>query len=152
MKKLVILAAAMLLFASCSLHRASVGVTSVYSPSVETTTMASLEVTGKKINYVYYPEKKDAKSLSQDQLVRNAVYQALQVNGGADELIEVNYYITVRRGFIGKKVKSIAVSGYPANYINFREPTVEDLEAVETLSRSKMFRQSKLDKLSLGTE
>lgn len=152
MKKLVILAASMLLFASCSLHKANVGVTSVYTPSVETTTMASLEVLGKKITYVYYPDIQDAKSLSQDQLVRNAIFEALNVNGGADELIEVNYFVTVRRGFFGKKVRSVSVSGYPANYVNFREPSAEDVDAVEALSRSKMYRQSKLDNLSLGVE
>ncbi len=152
MKRLMILAAALLLFASCSLHRANVAVTPVYSPSVETTTMASLDVSAKKINYVYYPEIKDSKSLSQDQLIKNAVYAALQSNGGGDELVGLSYYITVRRGFFGKKVRSIAVSGYPATYTNFREPTEADKEAVETLSRSKMYRQSKLDKLSLGTE
>jgi hypothetical protein len=114
--------------------------------------MASLDVAAKKINYVYYPEIKDSKSLSQDQLIKNAVYAALQSNGGGDELVGLSYYITVRRGFFVKKVRSISVSGYPATYTNFREPTEADKEAVETLSRSKMYRQSKLDNLSLGNE
>ena len=152
MKKLVILAVVALLLASCSLHRANIGMTPVYSPTVETTTMASLDVSGKKITHVYYPERQDAKSLSQEQLVKNAVYDALRANGGGDELVGLNYYITVRRGLFIKKVKSVSVSGYPATYTDFREPTQEDIESVETLSRSKMFRQSKLDKLSLGTE
>ena len=91
-------------------------------------------------------------ALSEKQLIQNAIYKALELNGNADELVEVNYYITVRRGFLSKRIESIAVSGYPAYYKDFREPGELDLEAVETLSRSKMYRQSKLDKLSVGVE
>lgn len=152
MKRILFLAAMTLLLASCSIHKASVASTAVYSPAVETTTIASLDVAQQKINYVYQPTKRDAKALSEKQLIQNAIYKALELNGNADELVEVNYYITIRRGFLSKRIESIAVSGYPAYYKDFREPRALDLEAVETLSRSKMYRQSKLDKLSVGVE
>lgn len=152
MKKIVIFAALALLFSSCAIHKASVASTVVYSPAVETTTIATLDVSQKKITYVYYPEKKDSKTLSEKQLVKNAIYMALQANGGADELVEVNYYVSMKQGLLRKKVQSISVSGYPATYKDFREPTVEDKDAVETFSRSRMYRQSKLEKLSLSAE
>lgn len=152
MKRTLFIAALTLLLASCSIHKASVASTAVYSPAVETATIASLDVVKQKINYVYYPTKKDSKSLSEKQLIQNAIYKALEQNGNADELVEVNYYITIRRGFLSKRVESISLSGYPAYYRDFREPGEVDLEAVETFSRSKMYRQSKLQQLSTGVE
>lgn len=150
MKKIVILAVFALLFSSCAIHKASVASTAVYSPEIETTTIATLDVSPERISYVYYPELKDSKRLSEKQLIRNAIFMALKENGNADELVEVNCYVSLKRGFFGKRVKSIAVAGYPAKYKNFREPTDKDKEAVEALSRSRMFRQSKLDALSMG--
>lgn len=152
MKKIVIIAALALLFSSCAVHKASVASTEVYSPAIETATIATLDVAQKKITYVYTPEKKDSKTLSEKQLVKNAIYMALQTNGDADELVEVNYYVSMKRGFFGKRVQSIRVSGYPATYKDFREPTTVDKDAVETFSRSRMFRQSNLETLSLGAE
>ena len=152
MKKIVIFAVLALLFSSCAVHKASVASTEVYSPAIETATIATLDVAQKKITYVYTPEKKDSKTLSEKQLVKNAIYMALQTNGDADELVEVNYYVSMKRGFFGKRVQSIRVSGYPATYKDFREPTTGDKDAVETFSRSRMFRQSNLETLSLGAE
>ena len=152
MKKIVIFAVLALLFSSCAVHKASVASTEVYSPAIETATIATLDVAQKKITCVYTPEKKDSKTLSEKQLVKNAIYMALQTNGDADELVEVNYYVSMKRGFFGKRVQSIRVSGYPATYKDFREPTTGDKDAVETFSRSRMFRQSNLETLSLGAE
>lgn len=152
MKRVFIFASLVLMLASCSIHKASVSTTSVYSPAIETATMASLQVSKEKISYEYYPEYKDARTLSLDQLVKNAIYQALQKNGNADELIGVNYYISLRRGFFGKQVQSIKVAGYPAYYKDFREPDEMDLESVETLSRSTMFRQSELKSFKVGAD
>ena len=152
MKKIVILATLALLLSSCAVHKAAVSSTTVYSPAIETTTVATLDVAANKISYVYTPTKTDAKSLSEKQLVKNAIYMALKENGNADELVEVNYYVSLKRGFLSKRVKSISLTGYPATYKDFREPTNEDKDAVETLSRSRMFRQSNLETLSLGAE
>ena len=136
MKKILLIAAVVLMTASCAMvHTAQVETTTVYSPAVETTTMATLEVSTKKISYRYVPDRKTAKTLSQKQLIQNAIYAALEENGNADELVEV----------------SISVSGYPAYYVDFREPTDADLRSVETLSRSKMLRQSEVKGIELHT-
>lgn len=149
MKRFFVVAAVALILSSCSLHRANVASTPVYSPAVETLTMASLEVSAKKISYKYTPVRRDSKSLSVEQLVKNAIYAALQENGNADELIEVNYYVSTKFGLFGKRVKSISVSGYPAYYVNFREPTATELEGVESLSKARMMRQSSLKSISV---
>lgn len=151
MKKIMIFAAFLMLFSSCAVHKASVSSTAVYSPAIETTTIATIDVSSKKITYMYTPAKTDSKSLSEKQLIQNAIYEALQANGNADELVEVNYFMSMKRRFpFGKRVKYVIVSGYPATYSDFREPDCEDKDAVETFSRSRMYRQSKLDQLSLG--
>ncbi len=143
MKKLLLIPAFVVLTASCSvIHRAQADVTDVYSPVVETTTMATLEVSPEKISYRYVPDRKSAKSLSMKQLLQNAVYAALEENGKADELVEVSYSIAAKRGFFSNRIRSIDVSGYPAYYVDFREPTDKDLNSVETLSRSRMLRSS----------
>lgn len=152
MKKFIVFTALAMLFSSCAIHKASVASTAVYSPEIETTTIATLDVSPKKITYVYNPTKIDAKSMTEKQLVKNAIYLALKENGNADELVGVNYYISLKRRFLTKRIKSISVSGYPATYKDFREPTAKDKDAVETLSRSKMYRQSRLETLSLGAE
>ncbi|MBO8445672.1 MAG: hypothetical protein IAC23_08290 [Bacteroidetes bacterium] len=143
MKKILLLSAVVLMAASCSVvNKAQVESTSVYTPAVETTTMATLDVSPNKISYRYVPDRKSAKSLSPAQLLQNAIYAALQENGNADELVEVNYSIAVKRVFFGKRIRSISLSGYPARYVDFREPTGDDLKNVETLSRSKLLRTS----------
>ena len=86
------------------------------------------------------------------QLIRNAVYAALEANGNADELVEVSYSVASKRGFFCKRVRSISVSGYPAYYVDFREPTDSDLKNVETLSRSVMLRKSDLKTLELHAQ
>ena len=113
--------------------------------------MATLEVSTKKISYRYVPDRKTAKTLSQKQLIQNAIYAALEENGNADELVEVSYCISAKRAFLSKRIRSISVSGYPAYYVDFREPTDADLRSVETLSRSKMLRQSDIKGIELHT-
>lgn len=153
MKKIFLFAALVMLTASCSVvRRAMVETTPVNSPAVETTTMATLEVSPNKISYNYVPDRKSAKSLPLKQLIRNAVYAALEANGNADELVEVSYSVASKRGFFSKRVRSISVSGYPAYYVDFREPTDSDLKNVETLSRSVMLRKSDLKTLELHAQ
>lgn len=152
MKKFLLIAAAVLMTASCAtVHTAQVESTNVYSPSIETATMATLEVSSKKISYRYVPDRKSAKSLAPEQLIQNAIYAALENNGNADELVEVSYYISAKRVFMGKRIRSINVSGYPAYYVEFREPSDSDRKNVETLSRARMLRQSDIKAVELHT-
>ena len=125
MKKFVLLAALLLAATSCSV---------INRAQVETT-----------------PDRKSAKTLPMWQLTQNAVYAALQENGNADELVEVSYYVSAKRGFFSRRVTSISVTGYPAYYVEFRETSSMDLNNVETLSRSKMLRNSQVKSIELHT-
>ena len=152
MKKILLLLTVVFAASSCAtLHRSQTNVSDVYSPAVETATVATIEVSPKKITYRYIPDKESSKSLSLNQLIQNAIYAALQENGNADELVEVSYYISAKRVFMGKRIRSINVSGYPAYYVEFREPSDVDLKNVETLSRARMLRQSDIKAVELHT-
>ena len=108
---------------SCSvLHRAVVD-NPAESHSLYSESKTSLDVSGTKVSHVYRPTKHDAKNLSLEELKSNAVYEALESNGGYDVLVGANYFITTKYGFLPfmKKVKSIKVTGYPALYKDFRD-------------------------------
>jgi hypothetical protein len=52
-----------------------------------------------------------------NNVVNNAVTDALKQNGNADVLVHMTYDATLKkRG----KVKKVVVSGYPATYKNFK--------------------------------
>ncbi len=135
MKNLLFIAVIGATLSSCaSLNRATVVSTSAPAPIRTTTSVASIEVGENRISYTYVPSKADAKRLSEAQLLDNAIYMALQENGNADILVKVNYYIT--RKTFPKRIQSIALSGYPAKYVDFRQPTEADYENFEKLPQS----------------
>lgn len=143
MKKILLLLTVVFAASSCAtLHRSQTKVSDVYSPAVETATVATIEVSPKKITYRYIPDKESSKSLSLNQLIQNAIYAALQENGNADELVQVSYSITSKKVFFHNRVRSITVSGYPAYYVNFRQPSDEDIRNIETLNKAKMLRNA----------
>ncbi len=132
MKKIIFIVSAVLLLASCSVNRAAVSTTYVKTPVVSAT-VATLEVAQKPITHTYYPSKAERK-LDLDQLVANAIYEALQKNGKGDELVKVSYYVNgKRKAFRRIKVKYITVTGYPATYKNFREPNADDRANIEAV-------------------
>lgn len=150
MRKILFLVATVCLISSCAVvNRSQADTSKVFSPTVETATVATIKVYPEKVTYRYVPDKKTAKSLELEQLIQNAIYAALQENGEADELVQVSYSVTTKRGFFRKKVRSITVSGYPAYYLDFREPTDKDLRNIEALSRARMFRDSDLKVVEL---
>lgn len=122
MKRLAIIAAAIIMASSCSvLHRAKVE-NPAESHQLTTDSKASLNVSTTRISYVYRPSKDDSKNLGVEQLKMNAVYEALESNGGYDVLVGASYYVTYKRGFLfSGRVTSIKVSGYPATYKDFRD-------------------------------
>lgn len=133
MKKFLVISMAAFVMAfasSCSVNRAMVKSTEVNHPSVETATMASLDISKKRITYTYTPTTTDSKNLSESKLIQNAVFKALEANGNADVLVQVNSMVHMRKGLFGSRVKSITVSGYPAYYVDFREPSDMDLKSV----------------------
>ncbi len=139
MKKIfmISMAAFALAFASScsSVNRAMVKTTEVSHPAVETATMASLDISKKRITYTYTPTIADAKILSEAELVQNAIFKALEANGNADVLVQVNSMVHMQKGLFGSRVKSITVSGYPAYYVDFREPSEMDLKSVSIFQR-----------------
>lgn len=134
MKNLFFIAAVAVLISSCTVQRAAVISSSVPAPMKTTTTVTSLDVSKNRISYTYVPRKADAKRLSETQLINNATYMALKENGNGDVLVKMNYYITTKRG-MGKRVKSIDISGYPAKFVDFRQPTEADYKNLETFSQ-----------------
>ena len=130
MKKLFVIGVLSMLLASCSTHKATVNTTRVNHPVIESTTMATVDVDKKRISYTYVPSRKDSKTLSEAHLLNNAIYMALQANGNADVLVKVNSFVTYNKGLFGKRIKSISISGYPARYVDFREPSDDDLKRV----------------------
>lgn len=130
MKKLFAIAALAILMSSCSTQKMMVNTTRVNHQAIESTTMATIKVGEKRISYTYLPAKSDSKSLSESQLIQNAMYMALAENGNADVLVKVNSFVTYKKGLFGKRVQSISITGYPAYYTNFRQPNDEDLKRV----------------------
>jgi hypothetical protein len=92
--------------------------------------MASLDISKKRISYTYTPSVVDSKNLSETRLMQNAIFKALEANGNADVLVQVNSMTTVRKGLFGRRIQTIVVSGYPAYYVDFREPSDMDLKSV----------------------
>ena len=127
MKKLLFFIVIGATFSSCaSLNRATVVSTSTPAPIRTTTAVANLDVGETRISYTYVPSKADSKRLSEAQLIDNAIYMALKEHGNADVLVKVNYYIT--RKTFPKRIQSISLSGYPAKYVDFRQPSKADYE------------------------
>ncbi len=122
MKRLLIITVLIAMATSCSvLHRAVVD-NPAESHSLSSDSKASLDVSSTRVSHVYRPSKNDAKTLSLKELKSNAVYEALESNGGYDVLVGANYYITTKYGFFfSRRVTSIKVSGYPAVYKDFRD-------------------------------
>ena len=86
---------------------------------IKTKTSADLVVDNEKANFTYRPTKKVRKCGTKN-VIATAVSEALKTNNNADVLVAPEYEITVKKGFLGKKIKSVTVTGYPAKYKNFR--------------------------------
>lgn len=56
--------------------------------------------------------------------VNYAINKALKINGNADVMVEPKYEIQTENG----RIVSVKVTGYVANYCNFRTATQEDLK------------------------
>ena len=131
MKKYFIVLVAAAMMASCTITKHSVKSVDVANPIV-TTTVASLEVEKTAITYEYVPTKQDRKALTIKELLNNAQYLALKEHKSGDVMVQVSYSLTGKRICGITKVKKITISGYPATYKNFRTPTQEDRENIET--------------------
>ena len=88
--------------------------------------IADLKVSENKITYMYVPSKA-AQAEGEENCVKCAIREALQVNGDADVIVgmetQTKFDGTYYNGH--PVVESIIVSGYPARYVNFRHPNNE---------------------------
>lgn len=88
-----------------------------------TKTVADLKVSSSKIEYSCQYDGNDDDA-SRKAAVNYAINKALKINGNADVMVEPKYEIQTDNG----RIVSVKVSGYVANYCNFRTATQEDLK------------------------
>ena len=136
MKKFLFILLAAAALSSCSLTKSSVKTTSVNAP-VFSATVASLEVAPQPITYVYIPSYSESKKLSFNEILNNAMYEALQKNGNGDVLVQVSYKVEGKGlGKFISKVKKLTITGYPAKYVDFRSPNENDRENIEAFYKN----------------
>lgn len=136
MKKLVLLIATAALVASCGVSMPKpepklVGTAthtkvSVVQPVVAV--FADLEVSPKKISFFYLPSKTVVKG-GVDNVIDSAVREALASNGDADVLVGLETQVKYNAE---GEAESITVSGYPAKYVNFRNPGDDYLSKINS--------------------
>jgi len=85
--------------------------------------IADLKVSENKITYMYVPSKA-AQAEGEENCVKCAIREALQVNGDADVIVGMETQVKFDGTYYNGQavVESVVVSGYPARYINFRHP------------------------------
>lgn len=122
MKKIVLLATFAVLLSSCS----TITKTATNKPvksEVMTSVLADLEVSPNKVNYYYVPTNAVHKA-GVKNILNSAMREALAANGDADVFVGLEYEIKYKRFLLFfTKVEHIVVSGYPAKYKNFRNPS-----------------------------
>ena len=91
---------------------------------------ADLQVSPEKILFLYIPSNTVLQGGEQN-VVSSAVREALLSNGNADVLVALESQI--KYGADGK-IESITVTGYPAKYVNFRNPGDDYLRDVSKSS------------------
>lgn len=132
MKKTLILLFAVVALSSCTMTRSSVKTTNVTAP-VLTTTVASLDVAPQPITYTYIPTRNESKKLGFNEIMNNAMYEALKENGSGDVMVQVSYQVKGKGvGKFVSKVKKLTITGYPAKYVDFRTPDENDRENIAT--------------------
>ena len=87
---------------------------------------ADLEVSPTKISYFMIPSQTVVNG-GYDNVVNSAVREALLANGNADVMLGLE--VQAKYNSEGE-VESITVTGYPAKYVNFRNPGDEYLKQI----------------------
>jgi hypothetical protein len=136
MKKILFFVAGAALFASCSggaMLAKPVTNTVITSashsngeaPKIVAAVFADLNVSPTRITHVYLPPKTIALS-GEENIVNSAVRDALSQVGG-DVIIALEKQ--VKYGPTGE-IQSVIITGYPATYVNFRNPGDDYLKQV----------------------
>lgn len=87
---------------------------------------ADLEVSPTKISYFYLPSKTIAKG-GYDNVVNAAVREALASNGDGDVIVGLETQVKYDDK---SQIESITITGYPAKYVNFRNPGDDYLKEI----------------------
>lgn len=124
MKKNIFLPFFLLLMSSCStIYRTAH--TEPVSTTITSGVVADLKVSNTKISYTYTPSSAVRKG-GYKNIKSTAIAEALRLNGGGDVLVETQAEIIETKGWFGRSIKRITVTGYPATYENFRQKKYEE--------------------------
>lgn len=105
-----------------------------------------LQVSGKKISF-FMPVMDNVRAGGENNIIDTAVKEALEQNGNADVMVALQTQLKYNdRG----QVESVVVSGYPANYINFRSAPEEIQKNMQVKESSASGRPSLLGKSSVN--
>lgn len=142
MKKFLILIATAALISSCGVSMPAPVPTAKPTPKLISSSthskvsvaqpvvavFADLDVSPKKISFFYLPSK-TVISGGLDNVIDSAVREALASNGDADVLVGMETQIKYNAE---GDPESITVTGYPAKYVNFRNPGDDYLRKLGT--------------------
>lgn len=148
MRKLIIsLFALSVMLSSCStpvklMNSATYQNSTVSQPVVAL--FADLEVSPEKISYLLLPSK-TVLCGGYDNVINTAVKDALMIHGNADVMVALE--TQVKYGVDGQ-IESVVVTGYPAKYVNFRNPGDEYLKALLSRPETKSSEEGFLGKTS----
>lgn len=108
---------------------------------------ADLQVSPEKITYFMMPSKTVVMG-GYDNVIDTAVREALVANGDADVLVALETQVKYDKE---GQIESVTVTGYPAKYVNFRNPGDDYLKTISASSTSESSSQgSLLGKVKLG--
>lgn len=128
MKKTLVLLAAVIAFASCASGVKLINTSTTKEISLQPVAglFADIEVAPNRITYSMMPSE-SVKLGGYDNVVSSAVREALDANGGWDLLVALETQVKYASD---GQIESIIVTGYPAKYVNFRNPGDDYLKTI----------------------
>ena len=107
---------------------------------------ADLDVSPEKITYFLLPSKTVIKG-GYDNVINTAVREALLANGNSDVLVALETQVKYDKD---GQIESVTVTGYPARYVNFRNPGDDYLKTISPSSTELAPQGGLLGKMNLG--
>lgn len=138
MKKFILVIASAILLASCGVSMpkpepklvSTSTHTKISAATPVVAVFADLDVSPDKITFFYLPSKTVVKG-GLDNVIDSAVREALASNGNSDVLVGLETQI--KYNDLGE-AESITVTGYPAKYVNFRNPGDDYLRSLSSVA------------------
>ena len=103
---------------------------------------ADLQVSEQKISF-FMPVTANLRAGGEKNVIDSAVKEALEQNGDADVLVGLQTQLKYKDN---GDIESIAISGYPAKYVNFRNAPEELLKAMQGKESTESSRPSPFGK------